>query len=634
MKEKVKSIEEKYQSMDQITHCLMRAGMYIGSTKEEEKSFFIYDKEENKLIYKELFYIPGLLKLVDEIISNSADEFRRKDNLGLTDLWVTVSKNGSFIIKDNGGIPVVKHKTAGVYVPEFIFGQLRTSSNYDDTEERNVLGTNGLGAKLCLIFSNNFSVYTADGKKSYYRSWSDNMRKLNDDLKVTSCSDHFTETKFDIDFKQFSCDELSDDFISILEKRCIDAAAANLGLHVHFKCVDGKKTVSKSDWHFKTFEDYIELYADYIDIDNCISFKDKQKQVWIYPDGAINIGFVNGGECSKGTHIKAIRDEVNKAILAQLSSKHKIENLTNKNINDKYSLFCNFVVANPAYDSQTKDTLVTPVEKFSLDEDYKFSVPDKFIKDVLKSEIISILLDWYKQKQEVEDQKTLRKLNKQSKAKLRSEKFIDSTVKDRKLRELWIFEGQSAAAGYRASKLPNQAAYLLRGKILNTYSLLPSKIMDNRELAELIQIIGLQWGQKNELNKLNFNKIIINSDADFDGSCIAGLLLNFFNLFPELFEYGIVYRSVSPIITAEKGKDIKKYYTITEYKNDEKNLKGYKIRYLKGLGSMVQSDFKDMLQTPNLIKFTKDELSDMNIKLWFGKNNAAERRTALKNEKE
>ena len=184
MKEKIKSIEEKYQSMDQITHCLMRAGMYIGSTKEEEKSFFVYDKEDNKLIYKELFYIPGLLKLIDEIISNSADEFRRKDNLGLTDLWVTVNKNGSFIIKDNGGIPVVKHKTAGVYVPEFIFGQLRTSSNYDDSEERNVLGTNGLGAKLCLIFSNNFSVYTADGKKSYYRSWSNNMRDKNDDLKI------------------------------------------------------------------------------------------------------------------------------------------------------------------------------------------------------------------------------------------------------------------------------------------------------------------------------------------------------------------------------------------------------------------------------------------------------------------
>ena len=74
-------------------------------------------------------YIPAMLKVVDEVISNSVDEFRRKDNMGLTELYVKIDKdNGDIIVKDNGGIPIVKHKEAGIYIPEFIFGQLRTSS--------------------------------------------------------------------------------------------------------------------------------------------------------------------------------------------------------------------------------------------------------------------------------------------------------------------------------------------------------------------------------------------------------------------------------------------------------------------------------------------------------------------------
>ena len=81
-------------------------------------------------------------------------------------------------------------------------------------------------------------------------------------------------------------------------------------------------------------------------------------------------------------------------------------------------MFCIYHVANPTYNSQTKEELTTPIERFSLDPDYKFSIPDKFIKECCKSEIVNIVIDWYKQKVEVEDQKTLRKLNKQAKTSL------------------------------------------------------------------------------------------------------------------------------------------------------------------------------------------------------------------------
>ena len=636
MKEKSKSIEEKYQQVSELDHVLLRSGMYIGSVREELKNMFVYDIDDAKMIMSEMSYTPGLLKLIDEIISNIADEYRRKDNMGLTKAEIEFTRSGHFRIKDNGGIPVVKHKTAGMYVPEFIFGTLRSGANYDDTEERDGIGTNGIGSKIVVIFSKYFSVYTADKKKSLFCSWQDNMKTKNNDLKIQASCDHFTEFQFDIDWSRFEdVNEVTDDFATIIEKRIIDLCAANPGLSAKYIFKDDNGIIRKSEWSFKSFEEYIELYSDYIDQENCISFKDKQKQVWIYPDGGLNIGFVNGAECSKGTHIKAIRDEINKAIATQILQKNKLD-VGPRNVDGKYTMFCIYHVANPAYNSQTKEELTSPTERFSLDPDYKFSIPDKFIKECCKSEIVNIVIDWYKQKVEVEDQKTLRKLNKQAKTKIRnSDKFIDANTKVRKDRELWIFEGDSARAGFRSARNPQtQAAYMLRGKILNISGLGPSKVMANQELSDLITIIGLQWGEKNKPDDLNFGKIIICSDSDADGSAICGLLLNFLNLFPELYENKMICRSISPIIIAEKGNDLRKFYTLADYKKEESKLKGYKITYLKGLGTQTNKLYKDMMQNPIFHYFVKDDLADLSIRSWFGKGNASVRKEMLKDDVE
>ncbi len=629
-----KSLESKYQSMSELDHILNRSGMYIGSVKNENKQMFLYSSDDAKMKLVDVEYTPALLKMLDEIISNSCDEYRRIDNMGLTEMSVTIDKHGRVIVRDNGGIPVVKHKEAGIYIPEFIFSQLRTSSNFDDSEDRDVIGTNGLGSKICNIFSTFFSIYTADKKHSYYRSWKNNMREMNDDLQVKTTKDHFTESTFDVDFSRFECgNEFSEDFINIIEKRCIDAAAANIGLTVHFKYTNGNDVVRESEWHFRAFDEYIDLFSDYVDTEQMLKFSDSIMQVWVFPDNGINVGFVNGAECSRGTHIKAVRNEINSAVSAYLLSKEKID-ITPKNVDGKYSMFCTFHVNNPSYDSQTKECLTTVVERFSNDNKYTFKVPDSFIKSVLKSEIVDIVIDWYKQKCEVEDQKTLRKLNRQAKAKIRNnDKFIDANSKRSADRELWIFEGDSARAGFRAARDPQtQAAYMLRGVILNVMGLAPTKIMANKELSDLFNIIGLQWGEPVDVKKLNFSKLVIATDADFDGSKIAGLLLTFFNLWPELYDAGLICRCITPIIKAVKGNDVQKFYTMDEFRKKENSLKGYKITYLKGLGSSTNEDYKDMMRNSVLHFFKKDELSDMTIKTWFGKGIAKERKSLLKNE--
>ena len=183
---KKKTIEETYRSMDEITHILSRPGMYVGSNGEETRQMYLYDRAAGRMGLEEVTYVPALLKIFDEVLSNSCDEFRRKTNLGLTQVDVTVEPDTDTItVRDDGGIPVVMHREAGCYVPEFIFGRLRTSSNYDDTEDRSVIGTNGVGSALCNVFSKEFRIDTCDGKNRYRRTWKDNMNTLCDDLKVT-----------------------------------------------------------------------------------------------------------------------------------------------------------------------------------------------------------------------------------------------------------------------------------------------------------------------------------------------------------------------------------------------------------------------------------------------------------------
>lgn len=628
-----KKIEDKYKELSEREHILFRPSMWVGSIKEEDKTMFLYNTDSELMETREVKYTPAMLKVVDEVISNSCDEFRRKDNLGLTDLYVTLEDNGWITVKDNGGIPVVKHKDAGVYVPEFIFGRLRTSSNYDDTEDRNVIGTNGVGGSLANVFSKEFIIDTADKKHSFHRSWSNNMEKANDDLKIEKTDKHYTQTKFLLDYNRFdgqSCFNL--DFVDIIEKRCIDAAAANLGLCVHFIYKDGDDS-KESKWKFKKFDEYIELYSNFVELDDVVKFEDEQKKVWVYPSGNINIGFVNGAECSKGTHIKVVRNEINNKIIEFLGKKHKIEIKSQVGVDNKYSMFMNIDVSNPTYNSQTKEELTTSPESFSREYGY-IACPDKFLNAITKSEIINIVLDWYKQKTEAEDLAKIRKLNKEAGKKLlRGDKFINCTSKKREEKELWVFEGDSAKAGFRMSRNPiTQAAYIMRGVPMNVYDMSPVQIMKNQVFSDIINILGLKWGERNDASSLAFNRIVISSDADADGHHIAGLLMLFCNKFPELFEQGLVCRSISPIIIAEKGKDHRSYYTLKEYKKDEKNLKGFKIKYIKGLGTLENTYYRDMMQNPHFQVYSKDNLADSTFRHWMAKGIAEERRNALKNE--
>lgn len=413
-----KDISEKYQLLDEIEHVLKRPGMYIGSTKPHTASEWIltdgiYEKEE-------LTYNPGFLKLFDEIISNSVDEYKRHGKLNLIKVHVT---DRTISVLDNGGIPVIKHTEHRHWIPEMIFSNLRAGSNFDDDESRIVAGTNGIGATAVNIFSKKFVVETADGKNRFLQIYSDNMSKKTEP-KVTPMSQSFTEITYDPDLERFGLETIDEAHVKMMRKRVIDIAAANPGLRLEF---------NKEKFKFKTFKEYVDLY-----VKDSIweKSKDWEIAIGVSKDGFQSRTFVNSIETKEGgTHENFILYQAVEAIRAMIKKKHKVE-VKPAEIRAHMFLFMNCTIVNPAFSSQTKERLITEPKDFGTTH----KVSDKFNKALFDSEVVQSLLDWIEQKKAAEERTELRKLNK-SLGTAKVLKLIDAKGRDRQRCVLGIFEG-------------------------------------------------------------------------------------------------------------------------------------------------------------------------------------------------
>lgn len=619
-------LSNKYKVMDEISHVIARSGMYIGSKFFEVQNYPLFVPSKNKIVnLANIGYNAGLLKLVDEVLSNSVDEHRRKDSLfRITEIEVEVNSDGFVRIRDNGGIPVISHQELGVLIPKLIFGTLRTSTNYDDTIERDVVGTNGVGAKIANIMSTEFSVFTADGKKQLKVDWKNNMRDIvSEVVEPTVPTNHFTEVTFKIDLSQFDIDELPAQTIRIIQKRCIDGAAANPGLKISFKSNIANGVLDGS-FKFDDFIDYVKLYLDEDQVDSMSVYKNKRDIIVLVPDDlTLNVGFVNGALCSEGTHIKKVESQIIEKIL-ELCKKNDMDLFTEKDIRNRISLFVNTNIINPTYDSQSKTKLTTKIDKFVL------KISNEFLDSLKDSKLFQDLKDYYEIKYAEQKKKETKKLNgllRTTKVK----KFIQSATNSPSVNELWLFEGDSASSGFRANRNLFQSAYLLRGKIKNTFNLNKNQILENRELREVLTLLSIFFDEgKNNLKTCKYNKIVFATDMDHDGNHICGLLLSFFcKFFPELLKAGKIYRALSPIVIAEKkGKPKEYFYTLDEYHAKEKELKGYDIIYTKGLGGLANEDYKIMLRQQKLIQFELIDITDIeSVSIWFDK--ATEQRKQL-----
>uniref|UniRef100_A0A673HXD3 DNA topoisomerase 2 n=1 Tax=Sinocyclocheilus rhinocerous TaxID=307959 RepID=A0A673HXD3_9TELE len=161
------SVERIYQKKTQLEHILLRPDTYIGSVEPVTQQMWVFD-EDMGMNCRDITYVPGLYKIFDEILVNAADNKQRDKAMNCIKVNID-SENNTISVWNNGkGIPVVEHKVEKVYVPALIFGQLLTSSNYDDDEKKVTGGRNGYGAKLCNIFSIKFTVETACRESKHF----------------------------------------------------------------------------------------------------------------------------------------------------------------------------------------------------------------------------------------------------------------------------------------------------------------------------------------------------------------------------------------------------------------------------------------------------------------------------------
>ena len=601
------SIDKKYQKLDDISHVIARPGMYIGSIKPHTAIKWIVD--ENKMVQQELTYNPGFLKIFDEIITNSVDESKRTGSK-LTTIKVTI-KDNTISIWDNGGIPVVKHTEHNEWIPEMIFSNLKSGSNFDDTEERSWAGTNGVGSTLTNIYSLEFTISTCDGKNHFYQTYKNNMRDRID-AKIKKSKLAHTEITFKPDFEKFGLEGIDEDHFKMIQKRIYDLAACNTHLKIYF---------NNDLVNLNSFEDYIKLYTtEYFYETN----KDKTWSIAIAlsENGFQQISFANSTETyDGGTHVDYIMNQIVVELREFFTKKHKVD-IKPSELKSHMFLFLDSTVINPSFSSQTKEKLITEVKDFGC----IFEVSKKLTQLILKSEIINSILDWIEQKKNADNNKLERDLNKKL-SKIKVEKLIDAKSKDRWKCSLGLFEGDSASGAFRKYRSPEtMGAFSLKGKFINVSEITNQKLVQNTEAVNLMAAIGLKLGQPIELKHLRYGRIFFYTDADVDGNAISALLINFFyKYWPEMFERKMIYKVETPIVVAiprAKGKKKILFYSQTEYNEwaDKNDLKTFEIKYKKGLAALVDDEYQDIINSPRLTLINKNDVSSGALETWFGKN--------------
>lgn len=633
-----KTIEQKYRKLEELQKVLLRPGRYIGSIQDKTAHQWVL--QANEMSSKEITWSPGLLKLFDEIITNSVDFSKTPEGKHLTTIKVTIDKDtGVISVFDNGGIPVQVHAEHNEYVPTLIFGYLHSGSNFDDTEDTDGAGQNGEGSTLTNIFSERFTVETCDGKKQLTQTWSNNMTSRTEPLIIDMPQAGFTKITYLPDYAKLQT-TMTDDNYDKLVKRVYDIAGCNPKLNVY---LNGTKIKLDS------FKDYIKLYtSEFIFDDN----GDWQVGVGRSDDGFKQISFVNSTETYVGgNHVDYVADQLADHVRAFCLKKHKID-VKPSEIKQHFRLFINSRIIKPRYNSQTKEHLITDVKDFKT----SWTPSDKLITSLLKSSVIESIVSWVEAKasqKEIEEErrknKELTKLNPK-----RIEKLDDANWagKDPLKCMLFICEGDSAAKPITANRNPNtQGTLALRGKPQNANSVPLKKLLGldkekkemskdpkkkdkekdkQTEFSNILIATGLQIGVKVEkLEQLRYGAIVITSDADQDGAHIAGLMVsNIYKFWPELFELGAVYRFFTPVVKVwQKGKkDPIAFETEREYHDwliqpgNEATVKNFK--YYKGLGTSSHEDFQGYLKNidKHMVQLTMADMKDADIiNLVFGK---------------
>ena len=590
---------EEFQKLTTLEHVLLRPGRYLGSITMESTEDWVLSPD-GLMELKPIEYHPALLKMFDEVFTNSVDHSKRPEGKNLTRIDVTLD-DGVFSVKDNGGIPVAIHPKYKQYIPEMIFGDMRAGSNFDDSVDSKFAGQNGEGASLTNIFSTEFIVETADGKKKFLQRFENNMSKKSEPL-VTNSKNSFTKITWIPDYDRLGTSIDSGNNFDKVLMRVHAVAATNPHLTITF---NGKRI------KYKSFKEYIEMF----DVGEVVYEANDDWSVGVAksPTGAFNqVSFVNCGETYMGgTHIDYVVEPIVAKIREFIKKKHKVD-VRPAAIRSQMMVFIDANIVRPRYNSQTKEHLITDVKDFKT----SFEISDKSIKKILNSDIVSSILDWVHAKEREKELAEARKQAKKNKTK-KVAKHIKANSRNRMECSLYITEGESALNKWiDVRDIQKHGAFPLKGKPMNVTRAKLSDIVGSDELGNIMAIIGLEIGKKAVREELNYGKSVrIMTDADPDGAgAITCLLINCFATFwPELFEWGYIEIVRSPIVVATKGNEIKRFIEIDDFRAANLDTSKWNIAYMKGLGSLSDEDYDLIVNSPTLEVVKLDNISVLNM---------------------
>ena len=637
-----------YFNVEQKTdkqHILDNPDTYIGSVETVDTDLWVMNETSDKIITKNINYVPGLFKLFDEGIVNCRDHVVRmaskveqnvENSLPVTYIDITIQDDGSIVmINDGNGIDVAQKD--GVWVPELIFGHLRTSTNYNKEEKKIVGGKNGFGFKLVLIWSTYGSVETVDHIRGlkYIQEFSNNLDVICVP-KITKASKAkpYTKIVFKPDYQRLGINGLTPDIIALLKKRVYDISA-----------VTDKTLKVKYNSELvpvKNFEQYISLYIG----DKTVAPRvyDAEGNRWEYAvaltptNEFIQVSFVNGIHTAKGgKHVEYILNQITRKMVDFIEKKKKVRVNPNA-IKEQLILFVRCDIENPAFDSQTKDYMNTPSSKFGS----KCDVSDKFIEKVAKMGVMDAACAIT----EIKENKAAKKTDGVKSKSVRGiPKLTDANwagTDKSNLCTIIFCEGDSAKAGI-ISGLSSEdrniiGVYPLKGKLLNVRGVTPKKISENKEIAEIKKILGLETGKQYSVDEigscLRYSKLLFLCDQDMDGSHIKGLCINLFQTeWPSLSEIpGFIGFMNTPILKANKGLKTLMFYNDGEYEEwkEQNDSKGWKIKYYKGLGTSTGKEFKEYFEQKKIVGFEHTgKNSDDAIDMVFNKKRADDRKDWL-----
>ena len=641
-------LSTKYQQKTDKQHILDNPDTYIGSVEEIDSNVWVLNEEGNKIIEKNIKYIPGLFKLFDEGIVNCRDHVVRmsqaianniENSLPVTNIDISVQEDGTItMMNDGNGIDVAEHPEHKIWIPEMIFGHLRTSTNYDKNEKKIVGGKNGFGFKLVLIWSSYGSVETVDHIRGlkYKQEFKNNLDEICKP-SITKCKTKpYTKITFRPDYKRYGIEGLTPDVISLLKKRVYDVAAiTDKNLKVKY---------NSSLVPIKNFQQYIDMYIG----DKSVSPRvyEEPNDRWEFAVSLspthefIQISFVNGIHTSKGgKHVEYILNQITKKLIEYIEKKKKTK-VNPNSIKEQIVLFIRCDIENPAFDSQTKDYMNTPSSKFGS----KCDVSDKFIEKIAKMGIMDAACALT----EIKENKAAKKTDGTKSKSIRGiPKLTDANwAGTEKSKDCMIIfcEGDSAKAGI-ISGLSSEdrniiGVYPMKGKILNVRGENIKKISENKEITEIKKILGLETGKEYKtiedvFKHLRYGKVLFMTDQDLDGSHIKGLGINLFQSeWATLAEIpGFIGFMNTPILKAKKGSQELEFYNDGEYEHwkEENDNKGWKVKYYKGLGTSTGKEFREYFQKKKIVSFEHSNESNNAIDMVFNKKRADDRKDWLAN---